>query len=121
MARHIVCDLDDLRPGALTTAKLGRSSIVLSLLPDGAVRAFSGRCPHQGADLSQGCIENTVRSDAVNELEVERRGEVLRCPWHGFEFSLIDGSSLVPASESMPLKLRLYDVEIDDGKVVVLT
>ena len=121
MARHEVCDVDDVTVGALITVNVGRSRIVLSKLPSGEYRAFSGRCPHQGADLAFGRIEGSVQSDTLNCLTVERKGEVLRCPWHGFEFSLRDGSPAIPATNGLSLTLRLYDVAVENGKLVITT
>jgi Rieske Fe-S protein len=47
-------------------------------------------------------------------------GNVLLCPWHGFEFDLdleTGGDPCVPGRPD--LKLKTYRVEVEDGKVVV--
>lgn len=119
MARHIVCKLSDIDVGKITPAKIGRSPIIISKLPSGKIRAMGGRCPHQGADLAYGRITGTTQSEAPNELVFCNFGETLRCPWHGFEFSLIDGRSTVRATTRMPLRLRFFDVEIDGNDVVI--
>lgn len=119
MTRHVVCKLSDLEVGKITPAKIGRSAIVLAKLPSGEVRAVSAQCPHQGADLQQGCIWGRTESDEVNHLHYCNFGETLRCPWHGFEFSLIDGRPAVPDSAQLPLRLRMYDVKIEGNDVVI--
>jgi nitrite reductase/ring-hydroxylating ferredoxin subunit len=48
-------------------------------------------------------------------------GETLRCPWRGFEFSLLDGRPTVPAAPQRPMMLRFYDVEVDGDDIVVTT
>jgi nitrite reductase/ring-hydroxylating ferredoxin subunit len=121
MARHELCDADDVTVGALRSVNVGRSKIVLSKLPSGEFRAFSGKCPHQGADLSFGSIGGAAQSDMLNCLNIEREGEVLRCPWHGFEFDLRDGASVIPATEGRSLNLRLYVVTVENGKLVITT
>lgn len=121
MARYEICKAEDLAVGDLMRASIGRSQILLSRLPSGEIRAFSARCPHQGADLGFGCISGSTRSDRPNELEYHSEGEVLRCPWHGFEFCLKTGRALVEAPEALPMQLRLYKVEVEAGTVVVLT
>lgn len=42
---------------------------------DGGYQAIDDLCPHQGASLGAGCVED---------------GEVF-CPWHGWRFRLDDG------------------------------
>jgi nitrite reductase/ring-hydroxylating ferredoxin subunit len=119
MAKHIVCRFDELDVGKITPAKIGRTPIIVSKLPSGQVRAMGGRCPHQGAGLEHGCISGRTESEAPNELAFCDYGETLRCPWHGFEFSLIDGRSVVPGTSHLPMKLRFLDVEVEGDDVVV--
>ena len=121
MAKHVVCKIEELDVGKITSAKIGRSSIILSKLPSGEIRAVGGRCPHQGADLSYGCISGTTESDTLNEMTFCNFGETLRCPWHGFEFSLVDGLPTVEDATQMPMKLRFYDVKVEGSDVVVTT
>ncbi|EKS29857.1 MAG: Rieske 2Fe-2S domain-containing protein [Afipia felis] len=121
MAKHVVCSVDELDVGKITPAKIGRSPIIISKLPSGEIRAVGGRCPHQGADLEFGCISGTTESDAVNEMTFCSYGETLRCPWHGFEFSLVDGLPTVKDETRLPMKLRFYDVHVEGNQVVVTT
>ncbi|WJR75862.1 Rieske (2Fe-2S) protein [Bradyrhizobium sp. NP1] len=121
MAKHVVCKLEELDVGKITSARIGRSPIILSKLPSGEIRAVGGRCPHQGADLSYGCISGTTASDRLNEMTFCNFGETLRCPWHGFSFSLIDGLPVVKDATQMPMKLRFYDVKVEGGDVVITT
>lgn len=121
MARYPVCRTGEIAVGVLTRANVGRSPILLSRLPDGEIRAFAARCPHQGADLGHGCISGATASDEPNVLAYGREGEVLRCPWHGFEFCLRSGKAMVDAPEKLPLQLRFYKVEVEGDQVVVVT
>lgn len=121
MARQIVCKASDLTVGRLMRAQIGRAPIVLSRLPSGEVRAFSGKCPHQGAALEAGCISGAPVSDCPNTIAVERRGEVIRCPWHGFEWDLKSGYPLVSEPEMGPMRLRFYEVSVEGDDVVVTT
>jgi nitrite reductase/ring-hydroxylating ferredoxin subunit len=121
MARYQVCRSEEIAVGALTRAMAGRSPILLSRLPGGEIKAFAARCPHQGADLGYGCISGATASDTPNLLQYHKEGEVLRCPWHGFEFCLHSGKALVEAPERHPMQLRFYRVEIEGDQVVVVT
>lgn len=120
MKRHIVCQSSEVRVGELKHATIGRSSIVLCRLPSGEIKAFSGRCPHQGADLALGRVVGMTSSDMPNVLAYHNLDEVLRCPWHGFEFCLKSGQPTVEATPESPMHLRFYEVEIDDDQVVVV-
>jgi nitrite reductase/ring-hydroxylating ferredoxin subunit len=121
MTRHSVCKVDDVAIGKLTEVNIGRSTIILSRLPSGEIRAINSRCPHQGADLGHGCVAGLVDGDVPNRLELTSTCDILRCPWHGFEFSLIDGQPTVPSLETMPMQLRFYSVEVEGDQVVVTT
>src|SRR5262245_65349341 len=60
--------------------------------------ALDNRCPHQGGPLGEGSIENGL----------------LRCPWHGFDYCPLDGSS--PGFDD---EATTYPLEIRDGDVYV--
>lgn len=120
MARHKVCRLDELAVGQLTPAKLGRAKILLTRLPTGEVRAFPSRCPHQGADLEYGSITGFSEGDRPNEISIIKPDEIVRCPWHGFEYCLSTGHSTVVGNAHCKLRLRLLDVELDGEEVVVV-
>ena len=55
--------------------------------PDGTLRMFSRRCPHQGADLALGYL---------------RDGTIV-CPWHNLRFDLVTGRS--PCETVPPLRM----------------
>ena len=121
MARHTVCKVEDVEVGRLKPVTIGRSPVLVSRLPTGEIRALGGRCPHQGADLAFASLSGRTDGDEPNVLSYGCPGEVIRCPWHGFEFSLRSGDSLCPGSPTLPLQLRMYEVEIHGGDVVVVT
>lgn len=121
MTKYIVCKLSDIDIGKITPVKVGRAPVIVSRLPSGQIRAVGGRCPHQGAAFEHGCISGTTESESPNVLNFCNNGETLRCPWHGFEFSLLDGQPTVPAAPQRPMMLRFYDVEVDGDDIVVTT
>ncbi|MFC7658695.1 Rieske (2Fe-2S) protein [Pseudonocardia benzenivorans] len=45
-----------------------------------------------------------------------RHNEFIVCPWHGYEFTLATGRSIV---EPEKLRVRTYEVAVEDGDVVV--
>ncbi len=58
------------------------------------------------------------RACATDELQYVygREGEILRCAWHGWEFEIETGRSLVDPR----VRARTYAVEVEDGEVYVL-
>lgn len=116
MSRHTLCRVDDVVTGKLLPVTIGRSTIVVLRLPTGDIKAISSRCPHQGADFSHGCITGYTSGGSPHTVMMIRPGEILRCPWHGFEFDLVTGYPLV---EPSTLRLREYRVTIEDSEVIV--
>ena len=51
------------------------------------------RCPHQGAPLCRGALLSRLESPAPGEYRLTRQGEMLRCPWHCWEFDIRTGQS----------------------------
>ena len=69
--------------------------------------AYRNACPHAGAPVCVGRVCGTTAPSQVGEYILAREGEILRCPWHGWEFDLLNGQHLVDEK----MKLRGYEVE----------
>ena len=50
------------------------------------------------------------------EYRYSRQGEILRCPWHGWEFDVRTGQS---AFDPEKIRAKSYPVGIEPGKTVV--
>ena len=118
---HDVAAAADIDVSQMVPVRIGRSTIIVTRLPCGSVRAISARCPHMGADLQFGAITGLAQGDERDAIEMTREGEVLRCPWHGFEFDLKTGEPVVQAPEGCALQLRIYEAQERDGRVFVST
>ena len=82
---------------------------------DGEYHAMKNDCPHQRAPLCEGKLGGTTESDSPGEYEWVRPGQVVRCPWHGWEFDITDGTH----TASNDYRLPTYDVHVRDGEVYV--
>lgn len=94
MARkHEVCYADEIPVGGRRIVDVaGRSVGIFNV--DHEFYAVRNSCPHKGAPLCKGVVEGFVRGSKPGEFEFEREGEILRCPWHGWEFELKTGESV---------------------------
>jgi 3-phenylpropionate/trans-cinnamate dioxygenase ferredoxin subunit len=92
----------------------GRSIGVFNL--DGNYFAIRNRCPHQGGPLCAGVLSGFVRAARPGEYQYERRGEFLRCPWHGWEFDITTGQSYF---DPQGTRVRRYPVEVAAGEQLV--
>ncbi|HQT63140.1 MAG: hypothetical protein B7Z75_11675 [Acidocella sp. 20-57-95] len=116
MMRHTVCQVNDVLAGGLLYKTAGRTNIILLRLPSGEIKAIASRCPHHGANLAHGCITGYAAGTGPHDVHLERQGEILRCPWHGFEFDIVTRRAVV---ESSALSLREFKVVIEGDDVVV--
>lgn len=71
---HKVAERDSLDENSVRTVIAGVKSICLARF-EGRTYALDNHCPHQGGPLGEGFIENGF----------------IRCPWHGYEYSPLDG------------------------------
>ena len=116
--RHVLCGREEVSPGSVRGFRVGGRRIAAARLDDGTFRVVADTCPHQAARLSEGCVERMWVSDAVGTHEQSESSNVLLCPWHGFEFDLETGGD--PCVPGRPdLKLKTYEVRVEDDEVVV--
>jgi len=115
MARHVVATVDDIPAGQRMLVKVGGWEIGIFNV-GGEYFAVSNRCPHEGASLCKGRIVGLVESSEPGSYQFSRRGELLRCPWHGWEFDLRTGKSWCEPDRT---KVRSYDLKVEPGGALV--
>jgi 3-phenylpropionate/trans-cinnamate dioxygenase ferredoxin subunit len=91
--RHYICRVDELEPGGRKLIQVGKKSIGVFNV-DGAYYALLNLCPHQFAPLCEGKVCGYSPPSNVGEFEYEREGEIIRCPWHAWEFDIKTGRSI---------------------------
>ena len=115
MARHVVATVDDIPAGQRMLVKVGGREIGIFNV-GGEYFAVSNRCPHEGASLCKGRIVGLVESSEPGSYQFSRRGELLRCPWHGWEFDLRTGKSWCEPDRT---KVRSFDLKVESGGALV--
>jgi nitrite reductase (NADH) small subunit len=108
--------VDDFPEGKCTIVEIDGREVGIARLRNGEYRAVRNHCPHKGAPICKGFISGTMAPCAVGKLVYDRDGEILVCPWHGYEFDLNTGAVIYQESSE---KLLMYPVEIRNGEVVV--
>jgi nitrite reductase/ring-hydroxylating ferredoxin subunit len=111
MTRYIVGTVDEIQPGHRKLVQVaGRSIGVFNV--GGEFFALLNRCPHQAGPLCEGHTLGLLRSDRPGEYHYTRPGEILRCPWHGWEFDLRTGQSWFDPTQ---VRVRRYEVAVEQG------
>ncbi|WP_219418529.1 Rieske (2Fe-2S) protein [Pseudonocardia nigra] len=112
MSRHVVATIEEIGPGERKIVEIeGRSVGVFNV--NGTFYALRNQCPHAGARLCDGVLTGLVTSTAPGDYTYLRSGEILRCPWHGWEFDITTGRSWFDPART---RVRAYEtaVEADD-------
>ena len=115
MSKHVVGTVDEIPPGGRKIVEVaGRSIGVFNVA--GEFFALRNRCPHQGGPLCRGSVSGFVSSTGPGEYVYDRHGEILRCPWHGWEFDVRTGQSWFNPEKQ---RVRRYPVTVEREYVVV--
>lgn len=77
--------------------------------------ALRNTCPHQGGPMCEGRITGFLYGDRPGELTYTKQGEILRCPWHGWEFDIRTGQSWHAPERVL---VRQYDVTVEEFEMV---
>src|SRR5438477_12663384 len=95
---HTVCKVSDVVAGLGHTAYVGEQAIALFLI-DGTYYAIDDVCPHMGASLGSGFVENGT----------------VTCPWHFWRFRLADGKW----ADNPKLGIGCYPVRVVGDEIQV--
>jgi nitrite reductase (NADH) small subunit/3-phenylpropionate/trans-cinnamate dioxygenase ferredoxin subunit len=95
---HTVCRVGEVVEGEGKTVQVARKLIAV-FLQGGQYFAIDDVCPHMGASLSGGYVENGI----------------VTCPWHAWRFRLADGAW----ADSPRIKIGCYPVRVENGEIQV--
>ena len=109
-ARYEVCPAADLAPGERVIADLDGMSVGVFNV-DGEYHALKNDCPHQRAPLCEGSLTGLTTAEGPGEFEYERDGEIVRCPWHGWEFDVRTGESVFNPHR---VKAKTFEASVEE-------
>lgn len=116
---HVVARADEIGDGDHIVVEVEGTEIGVFNI-DGEFYAYTNWCPHHGGPACDGQKFGTTDAEFDREelemtFEYVMEGQILRCPWHAWEFDVTTGETL-HANES---RLIDHDVRVEDGEVVV--
>lgn len=112
-----ICELSELTLDEFRTVDLAGRDICIVRTVAG-VFAIGTSCPHQGANMCDGAIKGTMQPSDRNEYDFVSEGEIVTCPWHGYEFDMRSGASVGGAIKA---RLGAYQVEVRGESVYCST
>ncbi len=113
--QHVVAKADEIPAGEKKLVIVnGREICVFNV--KGEFFALLNKCPHAGASLCMGRIIGLAQADEPGRYRLTRKGELLRCPWHGWEFDIRTGQSWCDPAR---LKAKRYAAGREPGAAVV--
>ena len=115
MGRHVIGRVSEVSPGERRIVEAeGRSIGVFNV--GGRFYALRNSCPHQAAPLCLGAIKGMTMPSKPGEYVWGREGEILRCPWHGWEFDIRTGQSWCDPKST---RARQFQVTVEPGEKLV--
>jgi nitrite reductase/ring-hydroxylating ferredoxin subunit len=112
--RLFVCSLDELPAGGMKLVDVGKFGVGVYNVR-GELYAIVNYCSHEGAPLWLGLIGGTNESDPESPGGIRRvrDGQIVRCPWHNWEFDVTTGQSVADPRR----RVRTYQVDVTEGEV----
>lgn len=93
-----VASLSELAVGSCKTVQVdGKEMAIFNV--NGTVYALDNTCLHQGGPLGEGFLE----------------GDVVTCPWHGWEYKVTSGENVGNSA----LKVAAYAVQVEGNDIKV--
>ena len=112
--RHVVATTSEIPPGGNKVVTInGRELVVFNI--NGEFFCLLNRCPHAGAPIAKAACVAVLHSDEPGVFRRSRIGEMLRCPWHGWEFDVRTGQSYF---DPVHTKVRAYPTAVEVGETL---
>ena len=91
----------DIPPGTIREVSVGGKSVAVANV-GGQFHAISNTCLHRGGPLGDGVLD----------------GEIVTCPWHGWQYDVITGKvsqNPTVGVDRYPIEVRGEDIYVDIG------
>jgi 3-phenylpropionate/trans-cinnamate dioxygenase ferredoxin subunit len=135
MGRYVIGNVEDIPAGFNKIVELeGKSIGVFNV--NQQYYALKNTCPHQNAPLCLGRVTGMTLPSNPGQYLYGREGEIVRCPWHGWEFDITNGKSIYDphkckvktyevmverVTEEESPSVETFPVKVESGRIVVYT
>jgi nitrite reductase/ring-hydroxylating ferredoxin subunit len=119
MSEHVIAEEDELSNGERILVQIeGREIGIFNI--NNNFYAFLNWCPHQSGPCCEGSLTGTKTAEWDDDsletsLKYIKEGEILNCPWHGWEYDIITGQCLSDKNVTLPS----FPVRVKDGKIIL--
>jgi nitrite reductase (NADH) small subunit len=114
--RVIVGRVGEIAPGGVKIVPEGKFGIGVFNV-NGEYFALTNYCPHRGAPLCRGVVTGMTEASRPYESAWVRDGEILRCPWHGWEFDIKDGTTVTEPTR----RVKTFPVVVEGDTIMLET
>ena len=115
MTRHVLAHMTDIADGGAKRFEVAGRPIALFRQGE-EFFALLDKCPHQGAPLCAGRRVGVAEAARPGDYQLTRKGEMLRCPWHGWEFDLRTGQSWCDPTHT---RVRSFPATVEEGAALM--
>jgi nitrite reductase/ring-hydroxylating ferredoxin subunit len=99
----------------MVSGQVGPIPVVVVRATDGTLHAMVAKCLHQGGPLDKGRLYEHVTAEDIGEYNPQKNCEILKCPWHGYEYDIRTGCVVTDPSR----RLQQFNVREEGDEVVV--
>lgn len=119
MEEHVIATTDELSKGDRKLVEIEGREIAVFYV-DGEYHAYTNWCAHQAGPVCEGKLTGTSnaefdRDSLTVDLEWCKEGEVLNCPWHGWEYDVTDGSCLSKEKVQLPS----HSIKVENDEIII--
>ena len=111
--KQVVGKVDDFVQGRCRAVRIGGRDYLIWRSGD-QFYATRDACPHQGAPLEYAQLSGTMLPAEPKRLEYGMCDQVIRCPWHKWEFDVRTGEALFGTERR---RLVTYPVSVEGDQV----
>lgn len=115
LEKHPVAKVGDIELGTCKITKVSGRSIGIYFNGE-EYFAIRNVCPHEQIEICKGRFTGTTLESKPHEYIYGRESEILVCPWHGWEFDVRTGKSLVDPERYW---VNVYEVSIEEDTIFV--
>jgi nitrite reductase (NADH) small subunit len=112
-----LCGREDIPLGEMKVFTYRGRELAVARTGEDEYRAVRNVCPHQGAPLGRGFLTGTFVPSDYGQYNYGRDGEIIRCPWHRWEFDSATGASL---HDPTGCRVASYELRVDGADVLVV-